>query len=102
MALFTRKCFIALLIILLLQITFSKSKGARKKSTSPFEKKLKNSREELKKTKCAFLGDDLVAPCQNYYISPYCFQQAYGDSGLEYGEVDTTKDAAYNDCYKKS
>jgi hypothetical protein len=48
-----------LLILLLCIITLALAKPGRKKSTSPLEKKLKNKKEEFKKTKCNHLGEDL-------------------------------------------
>lgn len=70
-----------LLIIVMLMFAFplqasmvhGKGTGNKKKSSSPLDKKMKNKREELKKTKCNFLSDELMIPCQNYYISPTCF-----------------------------
>lgn len=39
-------------------------KGKKKnKAPSAFDKRLKNLKEELKKTKCNFLSDDLILPC---------------------------------------
>jgi hypothetical protein len=35
------------------------AKPGKKKMTSPIEKKLKNKKEEFKKTKCNHLGEDL-------------------------------------------
>lgn len=69
---------------------------------SAFEKKMKNLREELKQTKCGYLMDDLIAQCQNYYISPDCFKTVYGDYGLELGEVNISRDNEFNECYKKA
>jgi len=48
-------------------------KGKKKKNLSPVEKKLKNLKEEYRKTKCNYLGDDIVSQCFYYYISPFCF-----------------------------
>jgi hypothetical protein len=99
-----------LLALVLFLTTFSlgsvvlgKGNGNKKKpSSSPFDKKLKNKREELRKTKCNYLADDLMTSCQNYYISPTCFQRAYGEIGLEWGESSThAKDTDFNDCYKR-
>ncbi len=84
--------FFSLLVLLLLQTVFVEAKGNKKKSLSPFEKRLKNRREELRKTKCSHLGEDLSIQCQNYYINPGCFRQAYGERGLELGEVYQSRD----------
>lgn len=62
---------VVLLLIALVDPVNMKSK--KKKSLSPTEKKLKNIREELKRTKCGHLTEELSTQCQNYYISPYCF-----------------------------
>ena len=78
-------------------------KGSKKKNLNPFERKMKNRREEIRKTKCNFLIEDLQPNCQNYYISPTCFRQVYGDQGLEFGEVPGfQKENEFNDCFKKS
>ncbi len=69
---------------------------------SPQEKKLKNFREELKKTRCSLFTDEMNGMCVNYYISPDCFHKAYGEKGLEYGEIDMKKDTEFNECFKKS
>lgn len=74
----------------------------KKPASSPFDKKLKNKREELRKTRCNYLSDDLMVSCQNYYLSPTCFQRVYGEFGLEWGESSThAKDTDFNDCFKK-
>jgi hypothetical protein len=79
-----------------------KGNNKKKASNSPMDKKLKNRREELKKTKCNFLSDELMVSCQSYYLSPKCFQRAYGEIGYEWGEsTQVTKDNEFNDCYKK-
>ena len=105
-----RRAFIALSCFLLLVVLFAQASvvhgkgtsGKKKTSSSPLDKKLKNKREELKKTKCNFLSDELMIPCQNYYISPSCFQKVYGEYGLEFGELPAyNKDNEYVECFKK-
>ena len=48
-----------LLILLFCILTLVLAKPGKKKMTSPIEKKLKNKKEEFKKTKCNHLGEDL-------------------------------------------
>jgi len=92
-----------LLILLLCIMTLVLAKPGRKKSTSPLEKKLKNKKEEFKKTKCSHLGEDLQFNCLMYYVSPECFIKVYGEFGLDLGELPAyTKENEYNDCFKKS
>lgn len=63
--------FLLWLLAILLSSNFSTShivlgKGSKKKSgssNSPLDKKIKNKREELKKTKCNYLGDDMIISC---------------------------------------
>jgi hypothetical protein len=80
-----------------------KGKSSKKKgSSSPFEKRLKNRREELRKTKCNHLSDDLNFNCVTYNISPACFIKVFGENGLEFGELPQyTKENQFSDCYKK-
>ncbi|CDW85522.1 UNKNOWN [Stylonychia lemnae] len=95
---------LTLLIILTLTIFFQPAllKGSKKKkSLSPVEKKLKNLKEEYRKTKCAHLGDEMASQCYYYYISPHCFKQVFGETGVEWGEFLGNKDQDYTDCYKK-
>eukprot|EP00347_Sterkiella_histriomuscorum_P003734 403363151 len=89
------------LTLLSLDQTLAKGGKNKKKSLGPYEKKLKNLREEYRKTKCSYLNDDLGLMCQNYYISPTCFRLAYGDQGLEWGETNQSKDNEFIDCFKK-
>jgi hypothetical protein len=87
---------------LLLFILTVVAKPGKKKNSTPFEKRLKNRREEIKKTKCNHLGDDFQINCQNYYLSPICFQQAFGEYGMELGELPVyTKENEFLECYKK-
>ena len=62
---------------------------------------MKNKREELRKTKCGHLAEDIGIQCQNYYLNPECFKQVFGERGLEIGEVLSLKDNEFNDCVKK-
>ena len=84
--------------ILLIQSTSEKKKGGM----SPHERRLKNYREELKKTRCSHLTDEMNGMCVNYYISPECYHRAYGAAGLEFGEIDMRKDSDFNECFKKA
>lgn len=49
--------------LMLLSTPAINAKGSKnkKKSLTPIEKKLKNLKEEYKKTKCSYLGDDMVS-----------------------------------------
>jgi len=84
-------------------VTFTLQKpGGKKKPSSPFEKRMKNKKEEIKKTHCNHLGEDLLFNCQLYNLSPECFVKVFGEYGLEWGELPQyNKENEYNDCYKK-
>jgi len=47
-----------LILLLLCIIVMALAKPGKKKHTSILDKKLKNKKEEIKKTKCSHLGDD--------------------------------------------
>ena len=92
-----------LILLLLCLVVLVLGKPGKKKQTSPMDKKLKNKKEEVKKTKCNHLGDDFQFNCVMYYVSPPCFQKVYGDFGLDLGELPVyTKENEFNDCFKKS
>lgn len=100
------RMFLLLLITLLLAFASPSAvmgKGKKKPaSSSPLDKRIKNRREELKQTKCNFLSEDLMAPCQNYYLSPTCFLRVYGEYGPEFGELPLySKDTEFIDCVKR-
>ena len=89
-----------LTLLTLLTLTWQKPGG--KKKSSPFEKRLKNRKEEIKKTHCSHLGDDLLFNCQLYHMSPACFVRVFGEYGLEWGELPQyNRENEYNECYKK-
>ncbi len=98
-----RTLFIVLFFLLLsVLLTFGKP-GGKKKPSTPFEKRMKNRKEEIKKTFCNHLGEDLLFNCQLYHLHPECFVRVFGEYGLEWGELPQyNKENEYNECYKKS
>ena len=94
------------LLLLFLCIVFLTAEGKPKKkniASSPLDKKLKNKKEEYKKTKCNHLGEDFQFNCIMYYVSPECFRKVFGEYGLDLGELPMfTKENEFNDCFKKS
>lgn len=58
-------------------------------------------KEEAYTAKCSHLNQLYVAKmCTYYYVHPECYKRAFGDRGLEFGELDTPKDTQFNECYK--
>jgi hypothetical protein len=93
------------IILFLFVITFVGVEAKKKKGStgsSVLDKKIKSTKEELRKTKCAHILDELNNQCVNYYLNPRCYEQVYGDRGFEWGEVNFNKDNEFESCHKKS
>ena len=100
-----RNILILGLLVIIAVLAMVQAKGGqknKKKPLSPLEKKLKVLKEEYRNTKCSYLLEDTILnQCLHFYVNRECFAQAYGEMGLEIGEVNAFKDKDFEECYKK-
>ena len=72
----------------------AKRKGGKSKKSvvkSAFSDQINGAKMQVKGRFCAdIVGSELQFNCIHYNLSPNCFMEAFGESGIELGEVVNT------------
>ncbi|GKY99929.1 hypothetical protein MPSEU_000946500 [Mayamaea pseudoterrestris] len=100
--LFTVKLLMVLLILFMLpKLVFAADGRSRRSHTNRNIGALKTITTTCATEICNYLIDEENMNCVNACLSPACFQQVFGDSPLEDGEIDLTRAREYDLCLKE-
>ena len=83
-----RVSLFCLLLVFLVQMTSAKNQN---KQENLFDKEFRKKMANCEKNVCYFLPTNFNENCVNQCISKKCYEQAFYNSGLEPGELDTKR-----------
>eukprot|EP00602_Paraphysomonas_sp_CaronLab_P008039 CAMPEP_0185036160 /NCGR_PEP_ID=MMETSP1103-20130426/28715_1 /TAXON_ID=36769 /ORGANISM="Paraphysomonas bandaiensis, Strain Caron Lab Isolate" /LENGTH=108 /DNA_ID=CAMNT_0027573583 /DNA_START=18 /DNA_END=344 /DNA_ORIENTATION=+ len=72
-----------------------------KKRGTGVDRAWKNKRLQCEKFECSYTVLDEAMNCINNCTSPMCYQEVYGSSPLEDGEVDDKRNRLFTACLRK-
>jgi len=80
------------LILLIFLLNYTNLKGSYK------ENSIKSAREKCYRDACPAIKQELAINCINRCVSEKCYEEIYGQSPLEYGEIDNNKEKNFIEC----